>query len=221
MKTIIFSDTHLKQHFENKKFQFLKTLCENADRIIINGDFYDGYYLSCDQFLQSKWQQLFPILKTKQTVYIAGNHDPLAEISNKALVFATQIVAKYQIVLNEKTLVIEHGNRVFKSKVERFPFLNNFFTRYVNEMLDAIIFNPNLPKFLKNLERKKLQRDNAKIKKIILPKIAANQIFVCGHTHLAEFLPEQNFINTGYIDYHQASYLEIIDQKLCLVVTSY
>jgi len=43
MKIAIFSDTHLRLPFEERKFKFLERVIKNVERIIINGDFWDGY----------------------------------------------------------------------------------------------------------------------------------------------------------------------------------
>ncbi|KUK82735.1 MAG: Metallo-dependent phosphatase, partial [Microgenomates bacterium 39_6] len=75
MKTLIFSDTHLTDRLDPKKMAFLKKIINKADQVIINGDFWDGAFISFDQFLSSPWQELFSLLKKKQTIYIYGNHD--------------------------------------------------------------------------------------------------------------------------------------------------
>jgi predicted MPP superfamily phosphohydrolase len=75
MQTLIFSDTHLTKGFNRKKYEFLREIIEPVDRVIINGDFWDGYLTSFDKFVNSEWQKLFPLLKEKQTIYLYGNHD--------------------------------------------------------------------------------------------------------------------------------------------------
>ena len=71
MKTLIFSDTHLKTKFEQKKFNFLSNIIDDADAIIIAGDFWDGYYCSFDEFVNSEWSALFPLLKEKKAINIS------------------------------------------------------------------------------------------------------------------------------------------------------
>lgn len=68
MKTIVFSDTHLINKFEENKFQFLSALIASADSIIINGVFWDAYMVSFDAFIKSRWKDLFPLLKEKKTI---------------------------------------------------------------------------------------------------------------------------------------------------------
>ena len=63
MKILVFSDTHLSSTFEEKKFNLLKEIISRADRVIINGDFWEGYLISFKEFLDSRWKELFPLLK--------------------------------------------------------------------------------------------------------------------------------------------------------------
>lgn len=73
-KTIVISDLHLTTNFDNRKFQFLKNIFTNSGQIIINGDFWSYYSCTFDEFLDFKWQELFPFMRAK-TIYIHGNHD--------------------------------------------------------------------------------------------------------------------------------------------------
>jgi predicted phosphodiesterase len=75
MKILVISDVHLDNAFEKPKYRFLKKIIRRADRVIINGDFWDGYLVKFQQFIQSPWKSLFPLLKSKKTIYIYGNHD--------------------------------------------------------------------------------------------------------------------------------------------------
>jgi predicted phosphodiesterase len=43
MKTIIFSDTHLTDQFDPELYKALENMIQEADQVIINGDFWDGY----------------------------------------------------------------------------------------------------------------------------------------------------------------------------------
>ena len=75
MKILVISDVHLDNAFEKPKYRFLKKIIRRADRVIINGDFWDGYLVKFQQFIQSPWKSLFPLLKSKKTIYIYCNHD--------------------------------------------------------------------------------------------------------------------------------------------------
>ena len=66
MKILVISDSHLDQNFEQDKLIFLKQLVESVDQVIINGDFWEGYSISFEEFLNSPWKELLPLLKKKK-----------------------------------------------------------------------------------------------------------------------------------------------------------
>ncbi len=66
---LIFSDTHLTTKYDRKKFELLSKLIGSSDRVIINGDFYEGYVINFGQFIASPWRNLFPLLKEKKAIY--------------------------------------------------------------------------------------------------------------------------------------------------------
>jgi len=68
MKILIFSDTHLTSKFDQEKFDFLKKIVNSSDRVIINGDFWDSWFTNFDDFVKSRWNKLFPLLKKKNTM---------------------------------------------------------------------------------------------------------------------------------------------------------
>ena len=65
-KILIFSDTHLTKRFEEKKYNLLVRLVSSSDRVIINGDFWDSWFVSFKDFLGSKWNKLFPLLRERE-----------------------------------------------------------------------------------------------------------------------------------------------------------
>ncbi len=48
-----------------------------------------------------------------------------------------------------------------------------------------------------------------------------NQILVAGHTHAPEFSPEKRYINTGFINFGLAYYLNIQNRKYTLECERY
>ena len=107
---LVFSDTHLYLPFDQKKFNFLKKIISESDRVIINGDFFDGYMIKFSKFIDSPWNQLFPLLKNKKTVYIFGNHDK-KEFSDKRLsLFSDSQVSNYQLPTTHYNLIFTHGD---------------------------------------------------------------------------------------------------------------
>jgi len=78
MSTVVFSDSHITSKFDRAKFLYLQSIVEPADRVIIIGDFWDGYMTDFTDLLNSKWSKLFALLKSKETFYVCGNHDAAA-----------------------------------------------------------------------------------------------------------------------------------------------
>ncbi|MGI5828520.1 MAG: metallophosphoesterase, partial [Patescibacteria group bacterium] len=128
MKTIVISDTHLTPHFEQKKFSYLEKIIKKSDQVIINGDFWDGYLCSFEEFTKSSWRKLFPLLKSKESVYLFGNHDPKKWATKKTNLFSKRQYSSLKISLNEFNLHIQHGNSIKPSIGERHPWVANKLT---------------------------------------------------------------------------------------------
>jgi len=205
MNTLIFSDTHLGPVFEEKKFNFLKKRIEEADQVIINGDFWEGYLYSFDQFVTSPWSLLFPYLKNKNTVYIYGNHDKEIQSSQKTNLFSSVQTSRYTQKLNGHSLVFEHGNRLWNmrdAEVKRNTKVE--LATYISDKIERILTR-NYTKYKKHL----LSPFNNTIKSKLRKELKPNEIYLCGHTHLAEFNMKEQFINSGIVKHGVAQYLEI------------
>jgi predicted phosphodiesterase len=137
MKTLIFSDTHLSHVFNSKQFVLLKAVISSADQVIINGDFWDRYLTTFDQFIKSQWQQLFPLLKKKNAIYLVGNHDLRTTFDDRWQQFATQL-ADFTIIKRGETIFkIQHGHLQAYSFGSYYPRLTNLFGR-LYPLLDRI-----------------------------------------------------------------------------------
>jgi len=101
MTILVFSDTHLTHRFNKKKFLFLSRIIKKADKVIINGDFWDGHISSFHRFINSKWSMLFKLLKQKKTVYIYGNHDRKEYCDSRVSSFSTIQTTHYKINFNK------------------------------------------------------------------------------------------------------------------------
>ena len=211
MKTLIFSDSHLSNRFDPKKFAFLKKIVSTADKVIINGDFWEGYTCTFTELVNSPWKQLFPLLKEKNTVYLYGNHDKKSYSDQKTKLFSTTQGIRYKFKSGNKIFHVEHGDRLMPlldAYLAKYPkFLNDFF-----ETTEGFMFRYfgklHLYLFFKSL--------NEKIKKRIADKFKKNEYLVCGHTNFAEIDLERNFINSGFIKHKIGYYLIIEDGDITL-----
>ncbi len=219
MKTLVFSDTHLglDHVFEEKKYRFLEQIIRDSDSVIINGDFWEGCFITFDQFKNSPYRHLFPLLKAKKTVYIPGNHDDLGLHEKGTSLFADKTTLRHEITLGNNNLVFEHGDRQiqFFSKNHHpenkaMNEINKQYLRLIDKIEKTIVRKlrkiPAVQFFQKKL--------NEVIKKNMKKSLRKDQIFVCGHTHLAEFNPNEKFINTGMIKYGLGQYMMIENNTL-------
>jgi predicted phosphodiesterase len=211
MKTLIFSDSHLTNKPDPKKMAFLKKIINEADRVIINGDFWDGMSINFDQFLSSPWQELFPLLKKKQTIYIYGNHDKKGRCDERVNLFSDYQAESYSLPLGNKTLIITHGHNLSLS-----------FTKVVKVLKicrPLLKLQSRLDHFLaKILGRKYLywsrRKYNQEIETRVKDLLKKDQILICGHTHLAQKDPKKGFINLGCLNFGLGQYLIVEDNNL-------
>jgi predicted phosphodiesterase len=218
MTAIVFSDTHLTDSFDRRKFVFLKRIISPADRVIINGDFWDGYLTPFDKFIKSQWQELFKILKTKKTVYLYGNHDFKKFADNRVNIFSDRQGLLYKIKVGKYSLIIEHGNRMAPAEDETGPkiFLQPLIIK------SFIAYRESIP--VKLFSRRALFKysvQNYKIKKWAKENLKQNEIIMTGHSHLAEINIREQFINTGMIRWGIGQYLKIDGDKMELVDEDY
>jgi predicted phosphodiesterase len=211
MRTLIFSDSHLNG-FKEKKYNLMSSLISEADQVIINGDFWEGYVHPFRDFLASPWCTLFPLLKKKKTIYIYGNHDKKILSNDQVKLFSDQQLQRFELKAGEKTYIFEHGNRFcsfgdegmnpfdpkLKQSTQITDVIQNFVVSYTNKAFIRLL----------------LQRFNNTIKQKVAPELKDNEIYVCGHTHLAEFDEKNRFVNSGFINYGLAQYLILENNAL-------
>ncbi len=211
-KILIFSDTHLTTKLDRKKFLFLRDLILFSDRVIINGDFWDDWFCSFEDFIKSPWKALFPLLLDKNTVYLTGNHDPMKGKSAVGI-FCVQQASDFTLTLGGETYYFEHGfNLAHKSLLfEGYNFILNLKSplvfRLVN-LLREVIFAIYPGFFTKSPYAKKKSMGESKTN--------GRGWLVTGHTHFAEIAPEIKYANSGAILHKRASYLELDEAGLSL-----
>lgn len=116
MKILVFADSHLSTRYNPEFLNWVKYWAKNVDKIIICGDFWDSYFCTFDEFLNSRWkEELFPLLKSKNTVYIYGNHDKRGDYGWGADIFSDIQEERYSIKIGEKPFQFEHGDRFVPS----------------------------------------------------------------------------------------------------------
>lgn len=204
MKTVIFSDTHLSKKFCDRKFNYLRSIIDDADRVVIAGDFWDGFLTSFDDFVTSKWQQLFPHLLEKRAVYIYGNHDRPEWCDERVSLFSAEHGMDTVIKTDDQSYHISHGHNVFTSFEDKYPILNRKVSLRLGSKIDAAH---------KSLWGKKFLKEGSAINSPMSTWVAENlledQILVTGHSHYPELNVSNRFMNSGFIGFGFGNYAVI------------
>lgn len=217
MQRLIISDTHLTAKFNPRLYRFLTKIIEPVDQVIINGDFWDGYFIDFNQFINSQWQQLFGLLKTKHTIYLAGNHDPLNLLSQQANLFSDQQLEQYSFHTPAGKFLVKHGHQLFPNEIDanslvlRHRALRLFlkaFRYYENFQTRAIGYS------LFDIARIWINRHYLKLAKAQLAGQA--DYIILGHSHLPRKKNHQQFFNSGTFISGRYGYLLIDDQQVSL-----
>lgn len=216
MKTLVFSDTHLSSKFEEKKYKFLKSIIQDADKVIINGDFWDSYFCSFEKFINSKWKSLFPLLKSKNAVYLYGNHDLEEKSDEKAGLFSDSQTESCELEIHKRKYLFEHGHRRFKTLETVFPLLANDLTVRLGQTITKL----NISLFGENYIKMGLL-NNKKIKKRVQGQLKSDEILVTGHTHAIEKDDTNSYINCGFIGNGFANYIVIKEGDVELKMERY
>ena len=204
MKTVIFSDTHLSPKFCERKFDYLKSIIDDADKVVIAGDFWDGFLTSFEDFLLSKWQQLFPALLEKQAVYLYGNHDEPHWCDERVALFSVENGMSTNVQAGNQTYYITHGHTVFTPLNEKYPILSNKACLRLGSKIDGAH---------KSLWGKRFLREgntiNRPMSSWVGDNLLENQILITGHSHYPEINLSSRIINSGFIGYGYGNYAAI------------
>lgn len=212
MKTVILSDTHLSSKFYPKKFEYLKSIIEDADKVIIAGDFWDGFLLSFDDFVHSKWQDLFPLLLEKQAVYLYGNHDRPEWCDERVSLFSVEQGMNTVFDLHGRDYYVTHGHLVFESFEDKWPVFNKKLFLRLGSIIDVT------HKFLWG---KRFLKDgsgiNGPMSRWVMENLSDTQTLICGHSHYPESNIASRFLNSGFIGLGYASHV-LIDSEVPRIV---
>lgn len=204
MKTLVVSDVHLTHVFDENKYLFLENLFSSYDRVILNGDFWDGFSTRFDRFITSRWSGLFPLLKNKGAIYLFGNHDIREYSDERTALFSALQQESFLMKENFTTYHIEHGH-VLEPGVDGLIRLSRNFLKYVNFTAHVV---ENIFVRLGSPQNMIIRQANKGIKRKLKKKQFPHW-YLCGHTHVAEYDKKNKFANSGFIQYGRATYLTI------------
>ena len=221
-KAVIFSDTHFSKEVDAPRLAYLKRVIGDADFVVINGDLWDSDLCTFDEFVKSGWGELFPLLKSRNAVYIFGNHDPAKLSDSRVNLFSLRQADSLTIKAGRREIHVEHGHNVVASHNPLLDYIARWkiYTLPVGYWILRFI----APIALKILGRWAVRfRDwdgTHKIKEAV-KKSSPAQIFVFGHTHAAALDLEAGYANSGFIEFGWAQYIQIEGSRIKLVDEKY
>lgn len=199
MKIGIIADLHLTEKFDINLYQDIISVLTQVDRIILNGDFVEGWSIDIKDFLNSKWNQLFPYLLEKNCVYISGNHDSPIIMSDYTKHFSKLFTDIYQIDLDNIKIILQHKPLYVSDKLEKLLRFRKFVkfirkSKFIN--LYHKLSHNNAP-YLKFLFSKKTKNCQKAIYKWLSKNQVNDFLYIFSHTHYQEYIQKLNYVNTG------------------------
>jgi len=219
MKLLIISDLHLTTNFIKKKFNFLNKIISASDKVIINGDFWSAYYNTFDEFVNSPWNRLFPLLKSRGAIYIYGNHDRKNWCDARVNLFSIKQADEYKFKYSDKlTLLFNHGHKYLGDSVSNEKFMS-FWRKYKIDVI-KYLFESLFLRIFGRFIYYPARLLNKKIKERVGD--LGNDIYlVTGHTHWRELDLKNRFLNSGIIHAGVASYIVIENGEIKAVSARY
>lgn len=198
MKTLIFSDSHLTDKFDQELFDYISNLVKDVDQVILNGDFWDGYLTTFDSFVNSEWSKLFPLLKEKKTIFIFGNHDEMKFMDERVNLFSDQQLNFHEFKSGEKSIYVAHGHLIAPTYNE-LPLLG--YPIYMRTIYSGLVFLREkysiFDNFLLLFERKKTVRQIKQLTKFATQNFKKNRVMIFGHIHVPLVKKSNNLIIMG------------------------
>lgn len=196
MKTLIFSDTHLSDEFDEAHFNALVSAISNADHVIINGDFWDVYLTTFEDFLNSPWQQLFALLKERNAVYLFGNHDKPEFSDERTSLFSEKQEFKHEIAIGEKQALVLHGHLVVPEVDDLFPRFANKFGKHYGKLHKIKERESTLGKISRKFDSKYRKRLHRKLV-AFANDLTTHDYLISGHSHFRSVDDSKRYINPG------------------------
>lgn len=205
---IVFSDTHFTKTFDKKVYTNICKIIQQADIVIINGDFWDSSYITFSEFIDSEWNTLFPLLKQKKTYYIFGNHDLRHLTDQRVHLFSHEQTESLTFQSGGQIFHVHHGHwllprtaaivRLFKNR----PKLLSFLT-WPLDIVGAIhhFFIKKGFQFIASINNGFLKHKEHHLK--------TTEYLITGHTHTPYVDHVNKYLNTGYFFQGFGSWIEI------------
>ncbi|MCA9368721.1 MAG: metallophosphoesterase family protein [Pseudomonadales bacterium] len=223
MKTLIISDLHLNTCFDESLYDYIVNLLDRVDQVIINGDFWDYYLCSFEEFINSEWSGIFPLLKEKNALYIYGNHDRSMFSDDRVTLFSDQQLDEYTLHSGRKKIVIEHGHRVAPEMDDQHPTLTRLFNRFYPRFYFYMLKDLPITRFInrKIMSPQRERIDESMQKYVAESKTREVDAFVFGHSHVFDNIHTPGYFNSGSFWGGIAEYLIVEDGIISPIIEHY
>lgn len=215
-ETVIISDTHLGSSVcESKKlYSFLEFVYLHANRLIINGDFFDD--LDFRRLKKNHWKILSLLRRMSKyvdIVWIRGNHDGDAEIVSHLI--GLDFKDEYTFSSGDRNILCLHGDK-FDDFIYNYPTTSKI-ADYIYRAIQKVD-NRFLPKMIKNRSKIYLRCTENMMttsRKYALNKENINCVCL-GHTHHPILDKDHKvwYANSGCWTERVCSYLSIKDGQI-------
>lgn len=215
MKILIFGDTHFSQEFEPDLFDYISKLIKSADQVIINGDFWDSYLCSFDEFVHSPWKSLFPFLKEKNAIYLFGNHDPQKESDDRVNLFSVKqsLFHEWKSTSGSKYFA-QHGDLLAPDFDAKHPFLTKYLWKIYPYLLKLERQKNFAGKIYRTINQRKCENSFRMISNFARENMNKKSLLICGHSHIHKDDRENYLLSIGPFWNKIARYLIIENDKV-------
>ncbi len=216
MKRLIFSDSHLTNELEPKLYDYITKLIKSVDQVIINGDFWESYVINFDEFINSEWSKLFPLLLKKNTIYIYGNHDSSEVVDDQAELFSVSQVEKYQFKAGKKSVTVTHGHHIAPEFDGVFPAVTRRYGHWYPLIFRLSRSPSRFGQIYRLLKQQHYLYNMRRLRAHAQNIFEENELLITGHSHIQVDDRDNGFINLGPFQQGWARYLLIDGSKITL-----
>ena len=166
--------------------------------------------ISFNDFINSPWNQLFPLLKKRKAIYIFGNHDQQKFSDERLNLFSDIQVTSYKLQVANIQYIFTHGQQFRKTADLSIANILDYI-RLVSIVMKIAHFLRQLMTniFGRNFLRLRFAYRNVATKQKAIKTIKDNEFIIIGHNHWAEVDEKNHFACNGAILYGFAQYLTI------------
>ena len=197
-RTVTTTDVHatpwVETDFDRFKIRLLQKILEPAENIILGGDFLHRLWY-IDQLIDSGFgRTIFPILRARNTIYVAGNHDwKEPEMDNP---FWKQFVPQFSYICGGKLITVKHGHQFSNNSVEQFiESPQGRFIRPAHRAIDNWMTHTVVGGWLSFLASRIPNKEHHEIVKRIDNR---TNLLIVGHRHTLLDWRDRGFISLGH-----------------------